>query len=303
MERRLTYRIAKEQSGISISEFIKEQGFSHQVLVELKKTEQGILKNGVWARGFERLEEGALLELFLKETEMKETILPVDLKLQVVYEDDDILVVNKPANMPIHPSQNNYENTLANACMWYYRQKGETFVYRCINRLDRDTTGLVLLAKNLFSASVLSRQMANREIHRTYLAVVEGQLPQSGVIDAPIARKENSTIERCVDFEQGEAAVTHFERLQYRNGYSLARVWLDTGRTHQIRVHMNYIGHPLPGDYLYHPDFRFIDRQTLHSAGLEFRHPITGAELSFKAELPDDMKKILSTYCRRDKRL
>lgn len=293
MDRRLTYRIAKEQSGIPVYDFIKKQGFSHQILVELKRTERGILQNGILARPSQVLREGDCLELFLKEQSAKENILPVPLGLRVVYEDEDILVVDKPADMPIHPSQNNYENTLANACMHYFQQKGEPFVYRCINRLDRDTTGLVLLAKNLFSASLLSVQMANREIHRTYLAVAEGMLPESGVIEAPIARKEGSAIERCVDFEQGERAVTHYERLDYQCGYSLARIWLETGRTHQIRVHMKHIGHPLPGDYLYNPDNRSISRQALHSFQLEFAHPLTGEALFFEAPLPEDMKRIL----------
>ena len=293
MDRRLIYRIAGAQSGITIYEFIKAKGFSHQILVELKRTEAGILQNGIPAKPYQRLEEGDLLELFLKEQPGKENIEPVPLELAVVYEDEDILVVNKPADMPIHPSQNNHGNTLANACMWYFQQKGEAFVYRCINRLDRDTTGLVLLAKNPFSASLLSGQMERREIHRTYLAVVEGELPSFGVIDAPIARKEGSAVERCVDPKRGERAVIYYERLDCKKGYSLARIWLETGRTHQIRVHMTSIGHPLPGDFLYNPGNRAIARQALHSARLEFQHPISGEALSFAAALPEDMKMLL----------
>ena len=188
--------------------------------------------------------------------------------------------------MPIHPSINNYDNTLANALMWYYQQKGETFVYRCINRLDRDTTGLLIVAKNMLSGGILSDMSKKREIHREYLAIAEGEVPQEGVIDAPIARKEESVIERCVDFERGDRAVTHYWRLDYRNGYSLVRLKLETGRTHQIRVHMKYLGHPLTGDYLYNPDYRILDHQALHSWKLAFRHPVTGAQMQFKADPP-----------------
>ena len=131
-----------------------------------------------------------------------------------MYEDDDILVVDKPADTPIHPSIGNYENTLANGIAWYFEQKGEPFVYRCINRLDRDTSGALILAKNAFSAAVLSTQMRNRQIRRTYLAVVEGITPPNGTISAPISRVDDSVIERHVDFLRGEPAVTHYERLE-----------------------------------------------------------------------------------------
>lgn len=192
--------------------------------------------------------------------------------------------------MPVHPSMGNYENTLANGIAWYFSQKGEDFVYRCINRLDRDTTGALILAKNPLSAAVLSVQMKRRQIRRTYLALVDGVLPESGVVDAPIARMEGSVITREVNFETGESAVTHYERLAVGRYYSLAELHLETGRTHQIRVHMKYIGHPLPGDYLYHPDYRRIQRQPLHSFQLEFTHPITKEPMLFTAPVPEDFR-------------
>ena len=200
----------------------------------------------------------------------------------------DLLIVNKPANMPIHPSLGNYENTLANGVSYYYAQKGEEFVYRCVNRLDRDTTGALILAKNALSAAILSAQMRNRQIRRTYLALVEGVPPEKGTISAPIARVEGSTIQREVNFYSGEPAVTHFERLSVRNGCSLMELHLETGRTHQIRVHMKYLGYPLPGDYLYHPHYERIQRQPLHSYQLEFTHPVTGTDMLFTAPVPED---------------
>lgn len=286
MNRVLIYEIAAEHAGMKIGDFLRKTGYSRHVIIHLKKTENGILLNGEWAYVGQSLKEGDHLEIHIIEEESSEQIVPSELPLDIVYEDEDLLIINKPADMPIHPSINNYDNTLANALMWYYQQKGETFVYRCINRLDRDTTGLLIVAKNMLSGGILSDMSKKREIHREYLAIAEGEVPQEGVIDAPIARKEESVIERCVDFERGDRAVTHYWRLDYRNGYSLVRLKLETGRTHQIRVHMKYLGHPLTGDYLYNPDYRILDHQALHSWKLVFRHPVTGAQMQFKADPP-----------------
>ena len=213
------------------------------------------------------------------------------LPLDILYEDEDILVLNKPADMPVHPSAGNYENTLANSVAWYYKQQGKAFVYRCINRLDRDTTGVLVLAKNPLSGALLSAQMKQRQIRRTYLALTDGIPPERGTISAPVARMDASVITREVDFERGEAAVTHYERLAVSNGYALVELHLDTGRTHQIRVHMKYIGCPLPGDFLYHPVFDRIGRQALHSFQLEFAHPITGEPMCFLAPVPEDFRR------------
>ena len=286
MNRVLIYEISAEHTGMKIGDFLRKTGYSRHVIIHLKKTENGILLNGEWAYVGQSLKEGDHLEIHIIEEESSEQIVPSELPLDIVYEDEDLLIINKPADMPIHPSINNYDNTLANALMWYYQQKGETFVYRCINRLDRDTTGLLIVAKNMLSGGILSDMSKKREIHREYLAIAEGEVPQEGVIDAPIARKEESVIERCVDFERGDRAVTHYWRLDYRNGYSLVRLKLETGRTHQIRVHMKYLGHPLTGDYLYNPDYRILDHQALHSWKLVFRHPVTGAQMQFKADPP-----------------
>ena len=193
--------------------------------------------------------------------------------------------------MPVHPSAGNYENTLANGVAWYYKQQGGNFVYRCINRLDRDTTGVLVLAKNPLSGALLSAQMKQRQIRRTYLALTDGIPPERGTVSAPIARMDDSVITREVNWEHGETAVTHYERLAVSNGYSLVELHLDTGRTHQIRVHMKYIGCPLPGDFLYHPVFDRISRQALHSFQLEFCHPITKKALRFLAPVPEDFQK------------
>lgn len=293
MERRLRYVIKPEYDGYTIEKYLKLKRYSHGCLVHLKKTEEGIKRNGVWAYTKDVLQAGDVLETVFVEEEASENIVAVEMPLDIVYEDEDILVINKAADTPIHPSQGNYENSLANGVAGYFKHKGENFVFRCINRLDRDTTGLVVIAKNMLSGAVLNQAMIQREIHRTYLAVVKGELPESGTIDFPIARKGGSTIERCVNLECGERAVTHFQCVEKNEKYSLAKIWLETGRTHQIRVHMNAIGHPLPGDFLYHPDFSEIGRQALHSWRLEFMHPVTGALMKFEQPLPEDMRKLL----------
>ena len=289
-KRTLQYRITESDTYSNIHELLKAHGYSSTVIRHLKETENGIQRNGVWSRVYEPLCSGDTVTILLTEEASSENIVPTPLPLDIVYEDEDLLIINKPAGMPIHPSQGNYDNTLANACAYYFQQKGEPFTYRCINRLDRDTTGLLIIARHAYSASLLSSMVAKREIHREYLALATGLVPDSGVIEASIARVDGSTIEREVNFETGEFARTHYRRLEYKNGYSLVSLKLDTGRTHQIRVHMKYIGHPLPGDFLYNPDYSMIRRQALHSYRLTFTHPITGKELQFTAPLPDDMK-------------
>lgn len=290
MKRIFTYNILPEDDGCILRDFLSQKGFSRHILVGMKPYSDSILLNG--ARPFlsHILHTGDILTVTLRDEVSSEKIPPVELPLSILYEDEDILLLNKPADMPIHPSQGNYDNTLANAVAWYYQQKGETFVYRCINRLDRDTTGVLVLAKNALSAALLSNMMQQRQIHRTYLAVVEGTPPFEGIIDAPIGRVCDSTIERQVDFQHGERAVTHYRLLENRGDYSLVQLNLETGRTHQIRVHMKHIGHPLPGDFLYNPNYQDFHRQPLHSWKLKFLHPITKEALTFQAPLPEDMR-------------
>ncbi len=293
MNRIFEYTITDENLPCTVGDFLKQKGFSRQIIIQLKKTSQGILVNNQWAYVRTPLRTNDILTLRLLEEAPSENIVPVSLPLDIIYEDEDILLINKPADMPVHPSINNYDNTLANGIAHYYKMQGETFVFRCINRLDRDTTGLLIIAKNALSASILSNQMKKREIHRTYLAVVSGNPKKdTDTITAPIARKENSAIERCIDFQNGEQAVTHYQLITSREDYSLLKLSLETGRTHQIRVHMKYIGNPLLGDYLYNPDFSKIQRVALHSYRLNFIHPITEKTMDFSIPLPEDMANL-----------
>ncbi len=290
----MNYMIPNREPMVTVEQFLLEKGYSRHLIRQLKQHENAILANGHPVYTTYRLSCGETLTITLPDSGGSERIEPVPMKLDICYEDRDILVVNKAAGVPIHPSQGNHDNTLANGIAWYLRQKGEACTYRVINRLDRDTTGLLILAKHPLSACILSDMVRNRSISRYYTAIACGQTEEQGVIEAPIARTDDSTIERCVDFERGEFARTHYRRLFYnpRLDLSLVALRLETGRTHQIRVHMAHIGHPLPGDFLYHPDYRYIGRQALHSYRLDFVHPIEKELLHFRAPLPEDMQFI-----------
>ena len=289
MDRIFHYQITENEQNTTVLDFLRKKGFSRHILSSMKADKEALTRNGQRIGGREHLLAGDHFRGRLLETIDSDGIVPVSMPLSILYEDEDILVINKPADMPVHPSIGNYTNTLANGVTAYLDAKGEHSPFRCINRLDRDTSGALILAKNAFSAAVLSTQMRNRQIRRTYLAVVEGITPPNGTISAPISRVDDSVIERHVDFLHGEPAVTHYERLETKNEHSLLEIHLETGRTHQIRVHMGYIGHPLPADYLYHPEYDCFKRQPLHSLQLEFRHPVTDKSMCLLAPVPEDM--------------
>ena len=294
MNRTLEYKIGKEDAGLRVELFLRRRGFSRQNLVEIKRMPQSIMVNGVHYYMRQTLEEGDQLLVNISETECSEKIPPVEAPLDIIYEDEDIMVINKPADMPIHPSMNNYYNSLANALAYYFEQQGKPFIFRCSNRLDRDTSGLTIVSKHLVSASILADMVSKREVDREYLAISRGSVtPSQGTIDAPLGRKDGSIIERTIDWEKGERAVTHYHVVEESNGHSLISLKLETGRTHQIRIHMKHIGFPLVGDYLYNPDMEFIGRQALHSHKMRFRHPITGEQKEFIAPLPKDMEYVI----------
>lgn len=338
MDRSISYQINGLEKPQKISGFLKEKGYSRQNLVDLRKNEQAICLNGTYVHMNHMLAEGDVLTVWIRETDNSGQIRPVKLPFVIVYEDEDLLVINKPAGMPVHPSRGNPENSLGNALAWYFKEQGVPFVFRCINRLDRDTSGLTIVAKHAVSAAILGQMVRAKAeqglkapgIHRTYLALVEGKVvPVSGVIDAPIARQEDRCLRRVVDFKRGDRAVTHYRVLTgWQTGSaqkfrSLVKLQLETGRTHQIRVHMAYLGHPLVGDFLYNPAYgenqidrrddensgerHFsrgktfscgkeqydIGRQALHAWKLSFFHPMTGEPMEFTAPLPPDMQRLI----------
>ena len=292
MNRVFQYHITTEDHDKTISSFLMERGYSSQNLKDLKKQPGSILLNDEWVYMNRSVQAGDELRVIVQEAGSSEHIPPVEISLDIVWEDEDILIVNKPGHMPVHPSQNHHEDTLANGVAYYYASMGQEYVFRCMNRLDRETSGLVLLAKHMVSGAMLSRMVMRHEIDKEYVAYVEGRIPQEGCIDRPIGRVPGSTIERRVDELHGERAVTHYRRLAYDpdRDYSTVLCHLETGRTHQIRVHMASIGHPLLGDGIYNPENHQTVRQALHCRRIRFRHPITGAIIDVSGEMPADLR-------------
>lgn len=290
MKRTINYIIEEKDAGIRVEQFLRRKGYSRQNLTEIKHMPENIMVNGVFYPMKRRLITGDHMCVNINEQESSEKILPVRLPLNILYEDEDIIVLNKAAGMPTHPSMNNHTNSMANALAWYYRQQNKPFIFRCCNRLDRDTSGVTVVSKHLVSASIMSNMTVQRKVHREYLAICRGPvIPPFGVINAPLGRKNGSIIERTVDPEHGEPAVTHYHVIKEAGGHSLISLVLETGRTHQIRIHMKFLGFPLIGDYLYNPDMEFINRQALHSYRMQFPHPITGRPMEFTTPLPEDM--------------
>lgn len=294
MNRNIDYIIDEDSSGLRVEQFLRRKRYSGQNLSEIKRMPKSILVNGVHYYMRQELSTGDHLQVRICETQNSEKIPPTKLPLDIIYEDEDLLVLNKPAGMPIHPSLNNYTNSIANALAYYFQSQGKPFIFRCCNRLDRDTSGLTIVSKHLVSGSILSDMTKYREVHREYLAIARGSVtPSEGTIQAPLGRKEGTIIERTVDWEHGEDAVTHYKVVKEANGHSLVSLRLETGRTHQIRIHMKHLGYPLIGDYLYNPDMEYMTRQALHSHHMEFTHPVTGEHMSFTAPLPEDMARVM----------
>lgn len=217
-------------------------------------------------------------------------IVPTKMDLTIIFEDDWLLVVNKPAGIAIHPSVLHYSDSLCNGIRFYFDKIGLKKKIRPVNRLDLNTSGLVVFAKCEYIQECLINQMKNNQFKKEYLAVCDGIFNEkSGTINLPIARKENSIIERCIS-ENGQTAITHYEVLKEFDNYSLVKCSLETGRTHQIRVHMSAIGHPLLGDSLYGSISDLINRQALHCYNLQFIHPVYNNDLNFFGDLPNDFK-------------
>lgn len=286
MTRIIDYTIKPEDSGKTIQFFLREHFYPVKIITLLKHTDNSVCLNGEPVFLNTKLSRDDKLTINYIEEDDSENIVPVDLPFKIVYEDEDIMVIDKPADMPVHPAINNFDNTLANGIAYYFASKDEHFVFRCINRLDRNTSGLLIVAKHRLSAAILSDFMKKREIHREYLALASGIFDnKKGTIDLPIGRVGDSIIERFVDFENGENAITHYEVVQEFESYSLLKIKLDTGRTHQIRVHMSHIGHPLLGDSLYNKEPGNLSRQALHSHVIEFIHPITLTPMRFISDI------------------
>ncbi len=278
----------------------KELHISRRQLVALKNREDGILLNGTRVTVRARLKEGDVISLATEDGDDAEIkIEPSDTLPEVIYEDDAVIIMNKPPAMPTHPSHGHHGDTLANCLALYYQKKGLPFVFRPVNRLDRDTSGVVLAAKDQLSASRLYKMMVAHAFEKEYLAVVSGTPePKNGVIDRPLRRSLPSIIVREVcQPGEGDPSLTEYRTLMSGNGLSVLRVTPKTGRTHQIRVHLASIGCPIVGDTLYGPaeGSPLIARQALHCRSMTFDHPITGKTVRAEAPVPEDILLLIGT--------
>ena len=280
----------------NVKELLKvEFSMSDRLLLKLKKM-QRITLNGNSIYIHHSLQIGDIIECDLDYEEDNSNIVPTPISLSIIYEDDCYLIIDKPAGLPIHPSAYHYEDSLSNGVRYYFDKIGLKKKIRPINRLDKDTSGLVVFAKNEYVQECLVKQMKSKEFVKKYIAIVDGNLSsKEGIINAPIARKNNSIIERCVS-DNGESAITHYKVLSSNkeNNFDAVECTLETGRTHQIRVHFSHIGHPLLGDTLYGKASSLIDRQALHSYYISFIHPIEKIKKVYESKLPNDMKSVVN---------
>ncbi|MBQ7037943.1 MAG: RluA family pseudouridine synthase [Clostridia bacterium] len=285
----MKFTVPPEYDGESVQTFLRQcHGFSWRMVVRLKHTENGITVNGQLRRSIDRIRTGEELVLRLPEDAIR--VEESDLPLNVVYEDDSLLVVDKPPYLAVHPSAFKPEPTLANVVVGYYAKHGQSHAFRPTNRLDRNTSGLLLTAKNAHVAYALAHK-----VDKTYLAIVLGKLEGEGVIDQPIRIKDGCTITREVG-EGGKESRTHYKALATDGEITLVRLWLETGRTHQIRVHMSWLGFPLVGDTMYGTDESILPRHALHCAEMAFTHPLTGERVKLYSPLPPDMKECLAKH-------
>ncbi|MGL5329498.1 MAG: RluA family pseudouridine synthase [Peptostreptococcaceae bacterium] len=265
--------------------------FSVRSLSKMKR-EKTVSVNGEFKKPSVNVLKGDLIEVKIDE-EMA-NFEPQDLNLDVLYDDFDIIMVNKPPFMVVHPTKSHYDNTIANGVTDYIIKKDEKVKVRFVNRLDMNTSGLVIVAKNAYAHHVLSKDMSDDKVEKKYITIVKGIVKENeGTINQAIYRPTEDSIKRVVD-ERGQASVTHYKVLERLNDATVLEVKLETGRTHQIRVHMNYIGHGIIGDELYgYVDESLINRQALHAYSLKFMQPRTKEELEFKADIPNDMKELI----------
>ena len=292
--RELTFITPESYDGAKLRSFLRGYcRISCGILKRMKWIYNGIMVNGNHVYVTHILKTGDVVTLKLPETETQ--VMPADLPIRILWEDEDLLIVSKPSQMPVHPSPGHDCDSVANALCFHAEQRGESFSFHPVFRLDKNTSGLLVLAKNSFAASRLAFGVT-----KTYYAVCQGVLTGSGTINAPIRCKEGHGIQREVgEGPSSQTAVTNWEAVKNDSKHTLVKLHLETGRTHQIRVHFSYIGHPLAGDDLYGGSCELIARQALHCGEVRFIHPVTKEELQFHEPLPSDMNAIFKedTLC------
>lgn len=289
----LKYIIKEQDLNKSINEILtNEFHFSNRLLTKLIKADKILLNNTFCdTRNYPKLNDQIIIQFNIEED--NSNIIPTKIELNIIYEDDWLLVVNKPYGMPIHPSRMHFTDSLSNGIKYYFNSIGLHKKIRAVNRLDLDTSGLVIFAKCEYIQEEFIKQMSKNIFKKTYLCLVEEKLDKNcGCIDLPIARKPGSIIERCIK-KDGHPSITYYKMIQSFENYSLVECKLETGRTHQIRVHMSAIGHPLLGDTLYGKASNLINRQALHSYKIECIHPVFKTPLSFEAKIPKDIEELL----------
>ncbi|MGL5346028.1 MAG: RluA family pseudouridine synthase [Peptostreptococcaceae bacterium] len=280
------------EEDLTLKEILLDRlNFSVRSVAKTKR-EQSVLVNGVFKKPSTKIKKGDLIEVKIEE-EMA-NFEPQDLNLDIIYDDFDIIMVNKPPFMVVHPTKSHFDKTIANGVTDYITKKGEKVKIRFVNRLDMNTSGLVIVAKSGYAHHVLSVDMSEDKVEKTYITVVKGIVKNdTGTINAHIYRPTEDSIKRVVD-ERGQASVTHYKVLERLNDATVLEVKLETGRTHQIRVHMDHIGHGIIGDELYgYVDETLINRQALHAYSLAFEQPRTKEKLFFKANLPKDIEELI----------
>ncbi|CQR47990.1 Ribosomal large subunit pseudouridine synthase D [Paraliobacillus sp. PM-2] len=290
----MKWQVTNEESGLLLREYLKDtKGFSRRIIKAIKFQSGSLLVNGECATVRRVLHENDIVEVVFPKEHRGSFMRAEPVCLNIVYEDDDVLVIDKMAGMATIPSIHHTKGTLANGILYHYEKNQIDFTVHIVTRLDRDTSGLVLVAKHRLSHSILAMDQKQGKIERRYQAIVSGHLQEKqGRIDAPIARNPASIIERRVDIS-GKRAITHYHVLEETNSDSLLHIRLETGRTHQIRVHFSHLGHPLVGDELYGGKTDVLHRQALHCVSLSFIHPITKEKHTFTSKLPADMQKLL----------
>jgi 23S rRNA pseudouridine1911/1915/1917 synthase len=289
----VTYRVEKEEEGLLREFLLQHKRISRKSLSKVKY--DGTLRvNGEEVTVRANVKEDDLVEVVFPVEEGSPYLIPENVPLHILYEDDHILIINKQAGLCVHPTFSQKSGTLANGVMYHWQKKGWQRTFHAVNRLDRDTSGIVLLAQNRFSHQQLSIQQKSNQLERKYYAWVHGQVEaDEGVIEAPIGRKEDSIITREVRSD-GQFAKTYFKVIKRFPTYTWVELKLATGRTHQIRVHMDYMGHPLLGDDMYGGERQLISRQALHAYYTSFKHPETGENITFQADLPQDLQELIT---------
>lgn len=284
--------IVASGDGKKIRDYLKYEEDLSTRLITKAGLEGRITVNGDVVKLNYRVNCGDKIEINLDRCE-SQNIIPQDMELDIIYEDKDIIVVNKAPFMVVHPTKSHQTETLSNGVLKHFMDNGESCIVRLVSRLDMDTSGLIIIAKNQFSHMFLAKEMETNSIDKLYLALVHGFLPeQSGVINEAIGREDEDSIKREV-IANGKAAVTHYRVIEEYQNASLVELKLETGRTHQIRVHLSYLGNPIIGDKLYGiEESVIISRQALHAFKLNFRHPITKTKLTLKSDLPSDMEEL-----------